>query len=298
MIRRKKYKTILFADISGSSALYKTEGNLEAKKIVDVLLNELRLLVSDNKGAVIKSIGDEIMNSFDNVRQCLNTAVAMQQRFGDSLQENQLKLSIGIGFGEVLVDKGDLFGEAVNDAAHLTHVAKGGQILLTESVYKELPVECRMLIREFDRIKIKGAENNTPIYRVYWQEDESQDSETRLMSTSQLVEQFKSCELHLKYQGKVYLLTEAEMPFVIGREAQQCNLLVEGSQVSREHCRIIFSRGKFVLVDHSTNGCYLSVVDNDEFYLRREEYPLIDSTSLSLGIPVADVDEEVIELYY
>ncbi|WP_444995978.1 adenylate/guanylate cyclase domain-containing protein [Aliikangiella sp. IMCC44359] len=296
MIQRKKYKTILFADISGSSALYKTKGNLEAKKTVDSLLHILMSIVEQNKGKVIKTIGDEIMASFNESDKALLSAVVMQQN-NSLLSQSELKLSIGIGYGEILIEDRDIFGEAVNDAAHLTTLAKGGQILLAESVYTQLKAESQRMIREFDRIKIKGARENSSIYRVYWQEDESEESETQLMSAQMIDNVLKSHSIQIKYCSKIHIVTAAQTPFVIGRDAQSCDLLVEGSQVSREHCEINFSRGKFVLVDHSTNGCYLSLSNKEEFYLRREEYPLIGPTIVSLGIPIVQA-EEIIELFY
>ncbi|MET1256698.1 adenylate/guanylate cyclase domain-containing protein [Aliikangiella maris] len=297
MIRRKKYKTVLFADISGSSALYKTKDNLEAKRIVDSLLDVLINVVEENKGKLIKTIGDEIMASFDNADNALIASVVMQQnnRF---ITQSELKLSIGIGFGEIIMDDGDIFGEAVNDAAHLTKLAKGGQILLVDSVMHQLSDEFHGMTREFDHIKMKGAQESSVIYRVYWQEGEAEERETQLMSSQVIDNVLRSYSIQIKYQSHTQRLTAAQTPFMIGRDAASCDLLVEGSQVSREHCEINFSRGKFVLIDHSTNGCYLSVLGKDEFYIRREEYPLIGHTCLSLGIPGAQAENDVIELFY
>ena len=282
--RRTSNKTILFADISGSSALYKTLGNLQAKEIVDSLLDAVKKLVVDYKGTVIKTIGDEVMTCFSDSERCLNSAVAMQQRFSPVLHQNGLMLSIGIGFGEVLTDKGDLFGEAVNDAAHLTGIAKGGQILLTESVFCQLSPQAKIMVREFDQVKLKGAEVNSIIYRVYWQEGQSQESETRLMSGKIVREELALTSLNIEYGKDSYQIDQSQTPFIIGRDANKCHVLVDASEVSREHCRIEFRRGKFVLIDHSTNGCYLKVTGKEEFYIRSEEYPLFEPVQLSLGI--------------
>ncbi|TQV73748.1 adenylate/guanylate cyclase domain-containing protein [Aliikangiella marina] len=298
IIKRNKRKAILFADISGSSALYKERGNLEAKTIVDSHLESLAELIEQAKGKVIKTIGDEVMACFDDCDRCLYTAIQIQKRVIDSFRQDQIELSIGIGFGEVLSDKGDLFGEAVNDAAHLTHLAKGGQILISESCCDRLEPVLKMAAREFDRIKLKGAQQVSTIYRVYWQADESQDSETQLMSGKMVNQSLNIASLTVEYQGVKNVISENHTPFVIGRDSRKCQLLVEGSQVSREHCTIDFQRGKFVLIDHSTNGCYLAPADKSEFYIRREEYPVIDSSKLSLGISTKENAADVILLYY
>ena len=298
IIRRKNRKVILFADISGSSALYKKYGNIKAKDVIDSLLDAIKKLVKEAKGSVIKTIGDEVMACFDDCDKCLLASVAMQQQFSLVLARHKLQVSVGVGFGEVLSDKGDLFGEAVNDSAHLTKLAKGGQILLSESVWSQLSSQSQSNVREFDRIKFKGAEESSLIYRVYWQEGKSRDSETKLMSGKFVGDEELLANLTIEYRDAINTISQKQTPFIIGRDSQKCDLLVEGSQVSREHCQIDFRRGKFVLIDHSTNGCYLVPTGKDEFYIRREEYPLIEATILSLGIPAEQANEEAIQLYY
>jgi class 3 adenylate cyclase len=298
-------KAILFADISGTSALYKNSGNQCAKEMVDYLLNSLTSLVSENHGQIIKNIGDEIMTCFDNCQDCIKTAIEMQLKFCSLLQQPDLALSIGIGFGEVITDKEDLFGEAVNDAAHLTHVAKGGQILLTESVYRGLDEVAKINANEFDRVVIKGAMYESLIYRYFWQNERVDDSEKRLMSadsetlfmSAEMVEQeLESMFLQVTYKQQVFLLESSQLPFYFGRDENKCQLQIEVEQVSRQHCQIKFSRGKFVIVDHSTNGCYVTTLDRGEHYIRREEYPILGKAILSLGVSAQLGLDDIIEL--
>ena len=296
LIRRPKHKVILFADISGSSALYKTQGNVKAKQIVDSLLESIKKLVIEFRGNVIKTIGDEVMVCFNDGEKCLNSSVAMQQRFNSVLQQHGLMLSIGISFGEVLTDNGDIFGEAVNDAAYLTELAKGGQILLAESVLSQLSSQTKTMVREYDRVKLKGADVDSLIYRVYWLAGQSLESETRLMSGKIVREELNFSSLVIRYGQQEYAIDQTQIPFVFGRDANKCDLLVDASQVSREHCHIDFRRGKFVLIDHSTNGCYIKPQGKDEFYIRNQEYPLIESVQLSLGISAELSDTAAISL--
>jgi len=289
-------KAILFADISGSSALYKSTGNQCAKEVVDFLLGSLTSLVSANGGQIIKNIGDEIMTCFDNCQDCVQTATEMQLKFCNLVQQPDLALSIGIGFGEVISDNDDLFGEAVNDAAYLTHVAKGGQILLTESVYKKLGEVAKVNAKGFDRVVIKGAMHESLIYRFFWQSERTTDSETRLMSVEMVMQELETMVLQVTYRQQVFSLMSAHTPFYLGRDENKCQLRIEADQVSRQHCQIKFSRGKFVLVDHSTNGCYVTTADKGELYIRREEYPLIGKALLSLGVSARLAQGDIIEL--
>lgn len=285
LIKKGKQRVVLFADVSGSSALYKTKGNSEAKAIISHLLELVQKITVEHKGRVVKTIGDEVMVCFSSGQESIETAIAIQQNFTTSYTQHHLTVSIGLSFGEVLIEKGDLFGETVNDAAYLTKLAKGSQILFSESLLDELAIDQKAKAREFDWVTLKGAKENSPIFRLYWQQDSELHNETRYLSTDMVLEKITNQILTLKY-GEQEIIIEPNMtPFMIGRNLSSCKLVLDDSQVSREHCHISYNRGKFVLVDHSTNGCYLKPENGLEFYLRREEFPLLEDSRLSLGVP-------------
>jgi len=297
-LNKEKQRAVMFADISGSSALYKTKGNSQAKSIIGHLLNEVQLLTESHKGRVVKTIGDEVMVSFSSGQDSVDTAVAIQESFVSSFAQHHLMVSIGVSFGDVLVDKGDLFGETVNDAAYLTKLAKGSQILFSEAMLSELTVRQKSKAREFDWVKLKGAKESSPIYRLYWQEDSELHNETQFLSTDLVLEEVTKQILTLHYDGQEIVIEPNMTPFMIGRNITSCHLVVDETQVSREHCHISYNRGKFVLVDHSTNGCYLKPVNGLEFYLRREEFPLLESSCLSLGVPSHKSANHLIQINY
>ncbi len=113
-----------------------------------------------------------------------------------------------------------------------------------------------------------------------------------------LLEQITNQILTLQY-GEQEIVIEPNMtPFMIGRNISSCQLALDDSQVSREHCHIAYNRGKFVLLDHSTNGCYLKPVNGLEFYLRREEFPLLEDSCLSLGVPSHKSTNHLIYIKY
>ena len=135
-----------------------------------------------------------------------------------------------------------------------------------------------------------------------WQDDKIKesitDSETRLMSVDKVLSGITREQIQLTYKGIQYLIRSEDTPYYIGRDENKCDLKVQADQVSRVHCRINFSRGKFVLVDQSTNGCYVKSVNKDEMYIRREEYPLLGNMALSLGVRMIDGNNEIIEITF
>ncbi|NVJ60625.1 MAG: FHA domain-containing protein [Gammaproteobacteria bacterium] len=281
---RGKQKSILFADVSGSSALYKSVGNEKAKSIIDEILNSLVFSTKKYEGRVIKTIGDEIMTCFDKPENACRAAMEMQQASEKIDREHTLGVRIGIGHGKTIEEGHDLFGEAVNDAAFVTGIAKASQILLTESVVKNLPPELYMATQAFDQVAIKGSTAHSTIHRLFWKPQSGGFSETQVFSAQDVSNHLDSSSLSLIFEGQNLKVEAGNEPFIIGRHQQQSSLQVDSELVSRDHCHIVFRRGKFVLIDHSTNGTYIKPDEAQEIYLRREELPLLGSGTISLGI--------------
>jgi adenylate cyclase len=90
-------------------------------------------------------------------------------------------------------------------------------------------------------------------------------------------------QLKLTVNEKTISLLPEQTPYQIGRDPHKAQLLIENDVASREHCHIEFRRGKYVLVDHSTNGTYVYLDDQTPIYLRREELPLQGHGYIGLG---------------
>jgi pSer/pThr/pTyr-binding forkhead associated (FHA) protein len=89
--------------------------------------------------------------------------------------------------------------------------------------------------------------------------------------------------LNLEFQGKKVTMQPAQRVLVIGR-FEENDLVVDDRTVSRRHARIIFRNGKFVLIDQSTNGTFVSPEGGQEVCLMsEEEYPLSGSGLIGLG---------------
>ena len=64
----------MFADVSGSSGLYKQIGNEQAKAIIDEAVQFMTAITIVNEGTVVKTIGDEIMARFNDGNQACEAA--------------------------------------------------------------------------------------------------------------------------------------------------------------------------------------------------------------------------------
>jgi predicted component of type VI protein secretion system len=99
----------------------------------------------------------------------------------------------------------------------------------------------------------------------------------------------------LRYLDLKFEISALTTPFKIGRDSR--HISIDSSFSSRDHCSIEFRRGRYVLVDHSTNGTYVRFNGSEELYLRREELPLTSSGYISIGQPLGTAPELTIEFH-
>jgi TolB-like protein/Tfp pilus assembly protein PilF len=103
-------------------------------------------------GTVIKKTGDGSLVVFDEVRSAIACALEVQHSItvaeGGEKPDRRISLRIGVNVGEVIVDGGDIFGDAVNITARLQTYAEPGGIAVTGEIASHISSD--PLIRAVD----------------------------------------------------------------------------------------------------------------------------------------------------
>jgi adenylate cyclase len=290
----QKKAAILFADISGSTALYDKLGNKLALQLVATTLNILTQEMSAHEGVLIKTIGDEIMCTFPNAATAITAACAMQravekQRPGG---EQPVYVRIGLHYGEVIFEGGDVYGDAVNVSAHVTAITRARQILTTHALVEALPEPMRMQAHQVMRTEFRGKGEATDVYQVSWEREDT--TSTRIGMRAFRKPTGTRNELVLRYRQQVITLDETRKSIVLGR-GDDCDLVIRDKLASRQHARIEDNFGKFLLVDHSVNGTYIRFSDNQVIQLSHQQIVLHGAGMISLGQAFSEAPSEVIE---
>ena len=102
--------------------------------------------------------------------------------------------------------------------------------------------------------------------------------------------------LMLHYHDQVMNLHAHAGPFIMGRR-QTCNLVVKQDYVSREHARIVFRHGRFVLIDQSLNSTCVRLQNGEVFNVHQDELVLAGSGYISLGQTLADNSDNLIYFF-
>jgi len=136
--------TILFSDIVGYTALT-SESEDDALTLMSVFHRQARRAAEQNKGRLVKTIGDEVLLEFKEPGQAVAAAQQLTTSFTDACAPLGLptaQLRTGIHMGEVAKRRdGDLFGDAVNIASRLQGVAEPDQIIVSQAVADQLDAD-------------------------------------------------------------------------------------------------------------------------------------------------------------
>ena len=194
----RKPVTMLFADITGSTAL--TE-KLDAEETHELLYGATRMMceaVENNRGTVCRFMGDGVMAMFgapvaneQHAVDACEAALEMQKIVGEYARDievdhgHDITIRVGLHSGEVVVltvGEGetveyDASGPTVPVAARMEQAAEPGRVYLTAST-RSL-AEARIETEALDAVSVKGISEPVPVFalrRVRAAEEESADT--------------------------------------------------------------------------------------------------------------------------
>ena len=146
--------TFLFTDLKGSTALYERVGDLAAFDLVRAHFQALLEIISSEKGAVVKTIGDAVMATFIRPEHALAAGLRMRAAMtalNVTRGTDDLIVKIGIHEGPCLAvmlnERQDYFGQTVNIAARVQSLSTSQEIHITGPVI-DSPAVAAILERE------------------------------------------------------------------------------------------------------------------------------------------------------
>ncbi len=274
---------ILFADVVGSTKLYEQLGDLRARDMVGICIEVMRTATEQNRGTVIKTMGDEVMATFQTADDALNAAAQMQKQISThpslKVEEHGVAIRIGCNYGPVVVENRDIFGSAVHTANRMTSQAKAGQIITTSTMVEQLSSDWRASVRQIDIATLKGRSSEVALFEVLWQPEDVTSMVPAIASRERAA---RPQRLRLRYQGQDIFVDDVRSNISIGR-AEDNDLVVKGNLISRLHARVEISRNKFMLVDQSTNGTFVLDKDGEESFVRRDSMQIRGEGLIGLG---------------
>lgn len=149
---RRQLKAILSADVKDYSRLM-SENEMWT---IQTLKNYRSLIAShvrSHQGRVVDSPGDNLLAEFGSVVHAAECAVEIQRNLSTRNKtlpdDKRMEYRIGVNLGDVVIDRGKLYGDGVNIAARIEKLADPGGIAVSGTVYDEienkLPLSCEFI---------------------------------------------------------------------------------------------------------------------------------------------------------
>jgi class 3 adenylate cyclase/tetratricopeptide (TPR) repeat protein len=178
----RKTVTVLFADVTGSTALGERLDPESLRGLMSRYFDEMRSAVEAHEGTVEKFIGDAVMAVFgvpvvheDDALRAVLAASRIREilvPLNAELERDwgaRLEVRTGVNTGEVVAgdpSSGQSFvtGDAVNIAARLEQAAEPGEILLGEETRRL--VRDAVLVEPVDSLELKGKAERVPAFRL------------------------------------------------------------------------------------------------------------------------------------
>jgi class 3 adenylate cyclase/pimeloyl-ACP methyl ester carboxylesterase len=164
--------TVLFTDLVDSTELMQRLGDEAAERLRRSHFRALRDAVATRGGLEVKTLGDGLMVVFTSAVDALACAVAMQQAVHAHNQRGvdpRLDVRVGLDVGEPIPHEGDYFGTPVVVAKRLCDRARGGQIVVSELVWRLAGSRGDHTFRDLGPIRLKGIVQPVTAYEVVWE---------------------------------------------------------------------------------------------------------------------------------
>lgn len=165
----RKLAAILYADVADYSRLTGEDEDATHRTLSDYL-DLISTKIESHHGQVKHYAGDAVLAKFGAVVDAMSTAVAIQDELKTRNQnvpdERKVQFRIGVNLGDVIEDRGDIYGDGVNIAARLESLAEPGGICIAESVYGAASNSLPFNYEYIGEKKVKNIKIPVRAYRV------------------------------------------------------------------------------------------------------------------------------------
>ncbi|MBW7862050.1 MAG: FHA domain-containing protein [Rhodocyclaceae bacterium] len=273
--------------VAGVPGLDSASGALEARHAIDRCIRRINLAIEANDGVGQGPRDHGVCATFERCDAAVLAACEMLERTENlpPLRGKRLTVRIGIHYGPYESStEGPCKTEQI--AARLSEAAKAGEALATSAAASLLSAAVRPLAKTDTTERLELDDLEWTLYTVSKQADAS----LPLPPATTLMQQ----RLQIEHKGDVLIMDERRPVVVFGRDPNG-DIVIKDPRASRQHGRIERRSGGFVLVDYSTNGCYVGDDLGRERCIKGSELPLLGSGHIGCGYSARDEKRDVIQ---
>jgi hypothetical protein len=245
-------------------------------------LKRLERVLAAHGGSIIRQMPQSLLASFETAEAALFGSCEMQRRCAviPQIADTQIALKIGIHLASAGRISTGPVDPAEATASKLSSLLDDASIVISESVVQALPGNLRE-----KTVPVVNEGSEIPAYAVDWNSLpmlRMTPAESKTIPASTSINESQHSGITIRQGNRVLRFATDRSVLTIGRDPAS-DIAISCPKASRQHCRIIYSLGNYVLVDLSTNGTYVTANNVPETLFRKEMSPLTGSGRIGFG---------------
>ncbi|MCB2190584.1 MAG: response regulator [Deltaproteobacteria bacterium] len=165
----RKLAAILSADVKGYSRLMADNENATIKTLT-AYRRIIAQLVQQQQGRVVDSSGDNLLVEFASAVNAVCCAVAIQERLKIENQNlarhRRMEFRIGVNLGDVVSQRGAIYGDGVNLAARIEGLADPGGVCVSASIHEQVKNKLRLSFADHGKHQVKNIAEPVRVFQV------------------------------------------------------------------------------------------------------------------------------------
>ena len=165
----RKLVAILYADVAGYSRLTGEDEDSTHRTLTEYL-DFISTSIESHHGKVMHYAGDAVLAKFDAVINAISTAIAIQNelkiRNEELSDDNKIQFRIGVNSGDVIEDRGDIYGDGVNVAARLEGLSNPGGICISDAVRTAIGKKLDLTYEDMGEQEVKNISQPVRSYKI------------------------------------------------------------------------------------------------------------------------------------
>ena len=166
----RKLAAILYADVAGYSRLTGEDEDATHRALRDHL-ELIASTVESRGGQVMHYAGDAALAQFSAVVDAVSSALAVQNELqvrNEGLPDDRkVRFRIGVNLGDVIEDRGDIYGDGVNVAARLEALAEPGGVCVSDAIRTAMGTTLLCEYVFIGEHSVKNIKEPVRAYRVF-----------------------------------------------------------------------------------------------------------------------------------
>ncbi|WP_373398131.1 tetratricopeptide repeat protein [Algoriphagus halophilus] len=161
-VLNRKHSIVYFSDIVGYTLLMGQDEDhaFELMKQNLVLHSEV---FEKHGGKIIKELGDGILAIFENAEEALEASLEIHKEWSKS---SELELRIGLHCGGIILDHGDVYGDAVNIASRIQSIGVPSCVLFSSDVLANLPEQNKFTHVNLGLFRLKNVAKELELHAL------------------------------------------------------------------------------------------------------------------------------------